>query len=100
MAIELVTVKARTRGKSPVEFQYQGVGKITPRKVKDKDNQDIVLVTITVDDKAGKAGRLRYDKDGKLIASEKHALTQAEIFPLFSQQAIVASSSMTLTRLD
>lgn len=33
MALELVTVKARTRGKSPQEFSYQGVGRITEREV-------------------------------------------------------------------
>lgn len=33
MALELVTVKARTRGKTPVEFSYQGVGKLTERTV-------------------------------------------------------------------
>ena len=33
MALELVTVRARTRGKNPQEFQYQGVGRLTERPV-------------------------------------------------------------------
>lgn len=37
MSLTLVTVRARTRGKGPKEFQYQGVGRLTPRQVTNKD---------------------------------------------------------------
>jgi hypothetical protein len=41
MALELVTARARTRGKSPVEFTYQGYGKLAPRKVTGKDGEAV-----------------------------------------------------------
>lgn len=41
MSLTLVTVRARTRGKGPQEFTYQGVGKLTPRTVLDKDGNPI-----------------------------------------------------------
>lgn len=41
MALELVTVRARTRGKGPKEFTYQGVGRLTERKVTNKDGLPI-----------------------------------------------------------
>lgn len=37
--LELVTVKARTRGKTPKEFTYQGVGKLTEREVMSADEE-------------------------------------------------------------
>lgn len=65
MALELVDVRARTRGKSPQEFTYKGVGKVETRKVMDKDNQPIVL------DSTGKAVDYGFDKDGKLTEASK-----------------------------
>jgi hypothetical protein len=41
MSLELVTARARTRGKSPVEFTYQAVGRLRPRKVLDKDQNPV-----------------------------------------------------------
>ena len=70
MSLELVTVRARTRGKSPVEFQYQGVGKLTPRKVLDADNQAIVLGA------DGKAVLYTFDKEGKVVSED--GITQDE----------------------
>ena len=39
--LELVTARARTRGKSPVEFTYQAVGRLRPRKVLDKEGNPV-----------------------------------------------------------
>lgn len=61
--LSLVTARARTRGKSPVEFTYQAVGRLQPRKVNDKDGNPILV------DSEGK--QVKYslvkvkDKDGK-----------------------------------
>lgn len=41
--LNLVTARARTRGKSPVEFQFQAVGRLKPRFVTDKDNNPILV---------------------------------------------------------
>lgn len=41
MALELVEVRSRTRGKSPQMFSFKGVGKVTPRPVLDKDGAEI-----------------------------------------------------------
>ena len=35
--LNLVTVRARTRGKGPKEFTYQGIGRLTERQVTNKD---------------------------------------------------------------
>jgi len=43
MAITKVQIKARTRGKGPKEFTYQGVGKVTERIVNDADGNGIVV---------------------------------------------------------
>lgn len=40
--LELVTARARTRGKAPVEFTYQAVGRLRPRAVKDKEGKDVL----------------------------------------------------------
>lgn len=53
MALELVKVHARTRGKSPQEFDYMGVGKVTPRPVLGKDGAELKREDgsiVTVDD--------------------------------------------------
>lgn len=50
MSLSLVTVRARTRGKTPAEFQFQGIGRLSPRRVSDKDGNDILV-----------------DKDGKTV---------------------------------
>ena len=39
--MKTVIARARTRGKSPVEFVYQAVGKLIPRTVKGKDGEDL-----------------------------------------------------------
>lgn len=39
--LNLVTVQARTRGKSPQMFSYQGVGRLTEREVLGKDGETI-----------------------------------------------------------
>lgn len=45
MGLELVKVRARTRGKTPQEFVFQGVGKVTSRPVmSDKEEQDYTEV--------------------------------------------------------
>jgi len=62
MALSLVTVRARTRGKGPKEFTYQGVGRLTPRQVTNKDGLPIrkdgkeleFTETPVVDDKGNK----------------------------------------------
>jgi hypothetical protein len=58
--LNLVTARARTRGKSPVEFQYQAIGRLIPRKVTDKDGNAII-----VNDKNEQV-KYSFDKDGKL----------------------------------
>lgn len=63
MSLELVTVRARTRGKSPVEFTYQGYGKPVERKVMGKDNTPLVM-------KAGVAVEPTKDKDGEIVLQE------------------------------
>jgi hypothetical protein len=39
--LTLVEVRARTRGKGPQEFKWQGYGKLVPRKVLDKDGEPL-----------------------------------------------------------
>lgn len=41
--LNLVTARARTRGKSPVEFTYQAVGRLVARKVMDKNGNPILV---------------------------------------------------------
>lgn len=39
----LVSIKARTRGKGPKDFTYMGLGKSTARRVKDSNGNDLVV---------------------------------------------------------
>lgn len=64
MSLELVTARARTRGKSPQEFTYQGYGKLAERKVMGKENQPLVI------DKDGKAVEPELDADRAIVLSE------------------------------
>ena len=59
--LSLVTARARTKGKTPVEFSYQAVGRLVARNVKDKDSNPILV------DSEGKNVKyeLKKDKDGK-----------------------------------
>jgi hypothetical protein len=41
MALTLVKVRARTRGKNPQTFEYNGYGKLVPRKVMGKDGKPL-----------------------------------------------------------
>ena len=52
MGLSLVTVRARTRGKAPVLFTYEGIGKLVPRKVIGKGGKAIQFdgKDLTVDD--------------------------------------------------
>lgn len=73
--LNLVIARARTRGKSPVEFTYKGIGRLVTRKVTDKDGNPIIL---SKNDKGEEVQvKYSYDKDGKLT-SDNPALTQAE----------------------
>lgn len=58
--LNLVTARARTRGKSPVEFTFQAVGRLKPRKVNDKNGNPILV------DSEGNPVKyeLKKDKDG------------------------------------
>lgn len=62
--LELVTARARTRGKAPQEFTYQGYGKIETRKVMGKDNEPLVIGAY------GKAVEPVKDKDGEIVLAE------------------------------
>lgn len=57
--LNLVTARARTRGKSPVEFTFQAVGRLKPRFVTDKDNNPILV------DNEGKPVKYSLKKDDK-----------------------------------
>ena len=61
--LNLVTARARTRGKSPVEFTFQAVGRLSPRFVTDKDGNPVLV------DNEGKSVKYALkkvkDKDGK-----------------------------------
>ena len=74
MALNLVTVRSRTRGKSPQEFQFQGIGRLAERRVLDKDNQPIVL------DKDGNAVAPTYEKDEKGQPTDKVVLEEGQRF--------------------
>lgn len=71
MGLNLVTARARTRGKSPVEFDYQAVGRLSPRKVTDKNGNPILMSVDSKNDKGEvvKGEQVKYelkkDKDGK-----------------------------------
>lgn len=62
MALNLVTARARTRGKSPVEFTYQAVGRLAARKVSDKDGNPILVDS---EGKQVKYSLRKNDKTGK-----------------------------------
>jgi hypothetical protein len=79
MPLRLVTARARTRGKSPVEFQYQAVGRLQPRKVMDKDGNPILVdadskvvkYEINKDEKTGKLSLpFENDSEGNPVAPE------------------------------
>lgn len=70
MALELVTARARTRGKSPQEFSFKAVGRLRPRKVIDKDGNAIVV------NEKNEPVKYSFDKEGKVIGSD--LITQNE----------------------
>lgn len=73
MAIELTTFRARTRGKAPKEFTFQGVGKPETRKVQDADGNPIVL------DSDGKQVAYKLEKkDGKYVYSGDERISSDE----------------------
>lgn len=62
--INRVDTRSRTRGKSPVEFTYQGVGIPKSRKVIDKDGLAIVM------DKDGNQVKYAFNDKGELIPND------------------------------
>jgi hypothetical protein len=58
--LSLVTARARTKGKTPKEFTFQAVGRLSPRKVNDKDNNPIL-----VDAEGNQVKYTLVKKDGK-----------------------------------
>lgn len=68
--LNLVTARARTRGKSPVEFTFQAVGRLAPRFVSDKDGNPILVdgegkqVKYSLK-KVGDKEELPFEKDSK-----------------------------------
>ena len=76
--LSLVTVKARTKGKTPVEFTYQGVGKLEERPVRTKDGDK--QVDLIVDGKS----IIVHDVDAAGITSD-----MAEVVALFDANPLV-----------
>lgn len=76
--LNLVMARARTRGKSPVEFTYQAVGRLSSRKVSDKDGNPILVdgegnvVKYSLKKVEGKKDSLPFENDseGNPIAPE------------------------------
>jgi hypothetical protein len=62
--LTLKTVRARTRGRDPQKFTYQGIGKLSERKVIGKSGNPIVL------DANGNQIDYAFDKDGKLETAD------------------------------
>lgn len=84
MSLTVVTARARTRGKSPVEFPFQAVGRLRPRKVMDKDGNPILVndknEAVKYTDKDGKvlsAGVTR-NESGDLVAPEGHRFIEVD----------------------
>lgn len=109
--LELVNVKARTRGKSPQLFEYNGVGRLTEREVLsgekeqkvgedgkpvfEEDGKTPVLVAGTIKDENGKPLVVHdIDATGIVDASAEGALD--EVIALFSS---VSSEKAPLQRI-
>lgn len=60
MSLELIKgVRARTRGKSPQEFTFDGYGKVSARSVQDKDGIPVAV------DAEGKPAKVTYNEEKK-----------------------------------